>query len=94
MICATATDKIVTNDDQPSSTYLDSHAHMAVVGNNVTVVNQTGKCADIRPFSQDLSRMESVPIVDVAEAYDCPYTLSNDLPIACEERVGSAGRQS
>ena len=48
---------------------------MAMVGNNATVINQTGKYADMRPFCEDLFRMESVPIVD------------EDLYIACEEHV-------
>ena len=47
---------------------------MTVVGNSVTLINQTGKCTDAMPFSEDLSRMESVPIVDAAVANDCPYT--------------------
>ena len=60
-------DKLI-KDDQESSTQLDSHANMVVVGENATIIAPTGKTADVRPFSEDLSRMESVPIVDAAMA--------------------------
>ena len=66
-------DKLI-KDDQESSTQLDSHANMVVVGENATIIAPTGKTADVRPFSEDLSRMESVPIVDAAMAYDCPFS--------------------
>ena len=73
------TNKIVTNDNQPSSTQMDSYTNMVVVDSNITVINQTGKCADVRTLSEDLSRMESVP-TGVS-------LLSKDVHIACEERI-------
>ena len=66
-------------DDEISTTQLDSHANMVVVGNNATIFSNSGKSADVRPFSSECSKMESVPIVDAAIAYDCPYTLKTYL---------------
>ena len=61
---------------------MDSHDNMTVVGDNATFINQTGKCADTRPFSKDLSRVESVFIVDAAVACDCPYSLRTYILLA------------
>jgi hypothetical protein len=58
-------------DDQGATTQLDSHANMAVVGKHALVFGKTpGRCADVRPFSSDCSKLESVPIVDAAVAYN------------------------
>ena len=64
-----------SDDDVNTTTQLDSHANMVVVGRQATVFGSTGKCADVRPFSNDCSKLEAVPIVDAAVAYDCPYTM-------------------
>ncbi len=63
------------NDDHETSTQLDSHANMVVVGGHASVFGNSGKSADVRPFSNDCSKLESVPIVDAAMAYDCPYSM-------------------
>ena len=63
------------NDDHQTSTQLDSHANMVVVGSHASVFGHSGKSADVRPFSSDCSKLESVPIVDAAVAYDCPYSM-------------------
>ena len=47
---------------------------MTVAGHHATVINKSGKSADARPFSKDCSKWIAVPIVDVAIAYDCPYS--------------------
>ena len=78
VIWATTVDKLI-NDDQPSSTQLNSYANMVVVGKHATVVNHSGKLADDWPFSEDLSKMESVPIVDAAVACDCPYRMQTSV---------------
>ena len=57
------------------TTQLDSHANMVVVGSQATVFGQSGRSADVKPFSNDCSKLESVPIVDAAVAYDCPYSM-------------------
>ena len=48
---------------------------MVVVGCDATVIDCSGKCADVRPFPTDCSRLETVRIIDMAVAYDCPYSL-------------------
>ena len=67
------------NGDEPTTTQLDSHANMVVVGEHATVFGRSGKSADVRPFSSDCSKLEAVPIVDAAVAYDCPYTMKTYL---------------
>ena len=63
------------NDDHQTLTQLDSHANMVVVGSHASVFGHSGKSADVRPFSSDCSKLKSVPIVDAAMAYDCPYSM-------------------
>ena len=57
-----------------SRTELDSHANMVVLGRHSLVVANTGKTAQVSPFTPDYKSMENVPIVDGAIAYDCPYS--------------------
>ena len=77
-IWATTAD-LGNNDGEGSTTQLDSHANMVVVGQQATVFGRSGKSADVRPFSSDCSKLESVPIVDAAVAYDCPYLMKTYL---------------
>ena len=56
-------------------TQLDSHANMVVVGKYATIINQSGKIANLRTFSSDCSKLEAVPIIDAVVEYDCPHTL-------------------
>ena len=53
---------------------MNSHANTTVAGRHATVIKKSGKSADVRPFSKGCSKMIAVPIVDVAIAYDCPYS--------------------
>ena len=69
------TAKMGCDDEDMSTTQLDSHANMVIIGHQATVLEHTGKCTDVRPFSNDCSKLESVPIVDAAVAYDCPYSM-------------------
>ena len=80
-------------DDEMTSTQLDSHANMAVVGHHATVINRSGKSANVRPFSKDCSQITAVPIFDAAVAYDCSYTLKtyilvvkNDLHVSSKNQ--------
>ena len=47
---------------------------MTVAGRHATVINKSGKSADVRPFSKDCSKMIAVPIVGLEIAYDFPYS--------------------
>lgn len=54
-------------------TELDSHANMPFVGCHAYIISETGKVADVNPFTPDYKPMQ-IPIVDAAVQYDCPYT--------------------
>jgi hypothetical protein len=58
--------------NEGSRTELDSHANMPVVGQNAFVISDTGRMADVKPYSPDYESM-AIPIVDAAVRYDCPY---------------------
>ncbi len=54
------------NDMEESSrTELDSHANMPVVGRNAYIISDTGRVADVNPFTPDYDSM-TIPIVDAA----------------------------
>jgi hypothetical protein len=55
-----------------SRTEFDSHANMPVVGRHAYVISDTGKIADVSPFTPDYKSME-IPIVDAAVQYEEPY---------------------
>ena len=57
-----------------SRSELDSHANMIVVGKYALVINDTGKTAQVSPFTPDYNAMSGVRIVDAAIQYDCPYS--------------------
>ena len=57
-----------------SRTDLDSHANMVVVGRNVAIINDTGRRAEVSPFTPDYDSLHSVPIADAAIRYDCPFS--------------------
>ena len=62
-------------DDQMTSTQLDSHENMVVVVQHATIINLSGKSANVRLLSSDCSKLEAVPIVNAVVAYDFPHTL-------------------
>ena len=56
-----------------SHTNLDSHTNMPVVGMHSTIISDTGRIADISPYTPDYKSMQ-VNIMDAAVKYKCPYT--------------------
>ena len=50
----------------------DSNPNMPVVGRQVCVISDTGRLADVNPFTPDYNTMQ-VPIIDAAVKYDCTY---------------------
>lgn len=68
--------------DNESTTELDSHANMVVMGRNATVIAWTGETAEVHAFSDECDALERVPIVDAATAYDCPYTGKTFILVA------------
>jgi hypothetical protein len=65
-----AVDDPETNES--SRTEFDSHANMPVVGRHAYIISDTGKIADVSPFTPDYKSME-IPIVDAAVQYEDPY---------------------
>jgi hypothetical protein len=45
-------------------TELDSHANMAVIGNNCEIIADSGKTANVRAFTPDCETLDSIKIVD------------------------------
>ena len=64
------------------TTELDSHANMVEIGSQGTIIHRTGRYADVNAFSSDVGKMSSVPIVDAAIAYDCPFSGRTILMVA------------
>jgi hypothetical protein len=58
-----------------SATKLDSHANMAVAGNETTIIARSGAFATVTPFSKDLPAMDMVEIGDAAMCFDDPISL-------------------
>jgi hypothetical protein len=58
--------------EESSRTELDSHANMLVIDQHAYVISDTGRIADVNPFTPDYNSMQ-VPIVDAALQYHCPY---------------------
>ena len=55
---------------------------MVVLGKNCFVFdNVAGRNCDVTPFDPSLGKSISVPIVDAAIVYDCPFTLQSHLLI-------------
>ena len=61
-----------TTEEASSRTEFDSHANMPVVGRHAYIISETGKIADVSPFTPDYKSME-IPIVDAAIQYEDPY---------------------
>ena len=61
---------------------MDSHAKMVVIGAKGTIIQKTGKYADVNGFSSDVGTMSRVPIVDAVLAYDCPISGKTTLLVA------------
>ena len=72
-ICSSSID--TSNDTiEVSRTELDSHANMVVVGQHAFIINNTGKTAEVSPFTSSYDALKNVPIVDAIIAFDCPIT--------------------
>ena len=54
-------------------TELDSHANMVVLGKDCMIFDDTGLTCTVNAFTKSAGKIERVPIVDAALAYDCPH---------------------
>ena len=61
------------NDNKMSTTEMDYHANMAVVGANSTFIQEMGRYADVNAFANDVDQMKQVPIKDMKIAYNFTY---------------------
>ena len=59
--------------NESSSTELDSHANMPVIGRNSYILSKIGETVDVAPFTPDYKSI-SVELVDAALKYECPYS--------------------
>ena len=57
-----------------SSTKLDSHANMVVIGKQAFFFSHSGQYANVRAFTDEVKGIPKVPIVDAVIAYDCPQS--------------------
>ena len=73
--------EVMREGGEETRTDLDSHANMCVVGNQVKIVNRSGRHAEVNAFSPDLESLQRVPIIDAAIAYDCPYSMKTFILI-------------
>ena len=64
--------------DNDSTTDLDFHANMAVVGAQYAIIRRTCLHANVTAYSLYLP-CKRIEIVDAAIVYDCPYTLDTTL---------------
>jgi len=62
-------------------TELDSHANMFVMGRHCTVLNDTGLKASVNAYSPGIEP-KTIPIVDAAIAYDCPFQNKTFILVA------------
>ena len=70
-------------NDDISRTELDSHSNMVVVGNDCLVVDWiNGKTCNALPFDPSIGTSTSIPVVDAALAYDCPFTHTTYILMA------------
>jgi len=60
----------------------DSHANMIVFSKECYIISRPGRYAEVDAFSQEIGRMERVPIVDAAVAYNCQFTNVTYILIA------------
>ena len=65
---------VESNSHQEPRTEIDSHSNMTVIGHHSRIIHDTGKTAQVSPFTNTYEALQSVPIVDAAIAYDCPFT--------------------
>ena len=55
---------------------------MVVIDAQGTIIQNTGKYADVNGFSPDVGTMSRVPIVDAVLGYDCPIYGKTTLLVA------------
>ena len=62
-----------------SSTELDSHANMVVIGKQAVIFNYSGQYANVRSFTDEVKGITKFPIVDAVIPYDFPQSVQTYL---------------
>ena len=57
-----------------SQSELDTYASSIVVGDDVLIMHDSGKSANVGLFSEQLGKISNVPIIDYIVAHDCAYS--------------------
>ena len=65
-----------------SSTELDSHANMVVIGKQAFVLSHSGQYENVRAFTDEFKGIPKVPIMDAVIAYDCLQSGQTYLLVA------------
>ena len=68
-IAAAGVDKYTSE----STTELDSHANMIVLGNQAPFIQDIGQSSEVNVFSIELRGMSKVPAFDAVVACGCPF---------------------
>ena len=63
-----------TNVCCKSSTELDSHANMVVIGKQAFDFSHSGQYENVQAFADEVKGIPKVPIVDAVIDYDCPQS--------------------
>jgi hypothetical protein len=74
IIAAANDDDDMRTNDEKSGTEMDSHANMVVVGRHALVLSNTGRTAEVSPFTPDYDALQKVPIIYAVIIYVCTYT--------------------
>ena len=55
------------------SSNIYSHDNMIVIGSQGSIIQTTGRCAEVKALSDKVLVLDNVPIVDAIIPYDFPY---------------------
>lgn len=61
--------------ENTGTTELDSHANMAVVGDQAFDIQDFWRISDVNSISDELEKLQKVPIIDTCVEYDYPFSL-------------------
>jgi hypothetical protein len=81
-LIATVSDvNVAVETDEESRTELDSHANMAVVGRHAFIIPDSGRIADVNPFTPDYESYNGITyVLVIRNALLVPAMKNNLLP--------------
>jgi len=57
----------------------NTHANMVVVGKHCHIIRETGRSADVNPFTPEYEALRKIPVVDAAILYEDPVSGKEHL---------------